>query len=91
MGIRLRVPELLAEHGMTAYGLHKASGGRISLSGAYRLAQGEFREVSAEMLDALCEVFGINDPGPLLVREKGARRERGTGASASRGKRKRQE
>ena len=72
--MRLRVPELLAEREMTPYALHKASGGRISLSAAYRLASGEFRAVSATVLDALCDVFGIDDPGPLFLRERGARR-----------------
>lgn len=72
--MRLRVPELLAEREMTPYALHKASGGRISLSAAYRLASGEFRAVSAIVLDALCDVFGIDDPGPLFLRERGARR-----------------
>ena len=68
--MRLRVAELLAERGMTPYALHKASAGRISLSAAYRLASGEFRAVSATVLDALCDVFGIEDPGPLFVRDR---------------------
>lgn len=71
--MRLRVPELLAERGMTAYRLSKESGGRISLTAAYRLARGEFAAVSAEVLDALCDVFEIDDPGPLFER-KGRRR-----------------
>lgn len=68
--MKLRIPELLREHGMTAYGLHKASGGRLSLSGAYRLARGEWKALSSEVLDVLCDVFGIDDPGPLFEREK---------------------
>lgn len=68
MTIRLRVPELLAEREMTAYAMHKASRGRISLPMAYRLAKGTFGFVSSEVLDALCEIFEIEDPGPLLVR-----------------------
>jgi hypothetical protein len=74
--MRLRVPELLAKHQMTPYALHKASGGRISLSAAYRLASGEFRAVSGTVLDALCDVFGIEDPGPLFVRERRPARRR---------------
>lgn len=66
--MRLRVRELLADRGMTPYGLHKASSGRISLSTAYRLAKGNFRSVSATVLDALCDVFEIDDPGPLFAR-----------------------
>jgi DNA-binding Xre family transcriptional regulator len=66
--MRLRVPELLAERGMTAYAMHKASRSRISLSMAYRLAKGSFGLISAEVLDALCDIFDIADPGPLLTR-----------------------
>ena len=72
--MRLRVPELLAERRMTAYALHKASDGRISLSTAYRLATGEFREVSSGVLEALCDVFAITDPGPLFERAPVAQR-----------------
>ena len=72
--MRLRVPELLAERDWTAYRLAKASGGRISMSAAYRLAKtGKFGEVSPAVLDALCDVFGIKDPGPLFAR-RGRRR-----------------
>ena len=60
---------------MTPYALHKASAGRISLSAAYRLASGEFRAVSATVLDALCDVFEIDDPGPLFKRERTGSRE----------------
>jgi hypothetical protein len=70
MTMRLRVPELLEEHEMTAYGLAKASNGRISLSTAYRLAAGEGGErPSMELLEALCEVFGIDDTGPLFAND----------------------
>jgi len=54
---------------MTAYALHKASGGRISMSMAYRLGKGTFGKISADVLEALCDIFDIQDPGPLLVRE----------------------
>lgn len=72
--LRLRVPELLAEHQMTAYGLHKASKGRISMSAAYRLATGDFGYVSRTVLEVLCDVFEIDDPGPLFERRSGRRR-----------------
>lgn len=72
--MRLRVPELLAGRKMTAYAMHKASGGRISLSMAYRLAKGKFGTISGDVLEALCDIFGIEDPGPLFLRERGARR-----------------
>jgi DNA-binding Xre family transcriptional regulator len=67
--MRLRVKELLADRGMTAYGLSKASKGKISLSAAYRLARGEIRAVPIEVLDVLCQVFEIRDPGPLFTRD----------------------
>ena len=67
--MRLRVPELLAERGWTAYQLAKRlEPYGISQSAAYRLARGSFGEVSAANLAALCDVFGIKDPGPLLTR-----------------------
>ncbi len=74
--MRLRVPQLLEQHGITAYELAKRSGGRISIPSAYRLAAGEFRQVSATVLDALCEVFAITDPGPLFERDPAPKRPR---------------
>lgn len=55
---------------MTPYALAKASNGRITRSMAYRLRSGNFGMVSNETLEALCDVFGIADPGPLFVREE---------------------
>ena len=66
--MRLRVPELLAEREWTAYELSKQSGGRISMSQAYRFARGEFRALSPDVVAALCAVFEIDAPGPLFVR-----------------------
>ena len=75
--MRLRVPELLAERNMTAYAMHKASNGRIGLSMAYRLSKGTFGMISADVLEALCDIFAIDDPGPLLTRDRGARKRAG--------------
>ena len=80
--MRLRVPELLADRDMTAYAMHKASGGRIGLSMAYRLAKGTFGMISADVLEALCDIFDIDDPGPLFTR--GDSPARGTRARTSR-------
>jgi DNA-binding Xre family transcriptional regulator len=81
--MRLRLPELMAQHKppLTAYAVAKASKGRISLSTIYRLNRNEGRVANfdGELLEALCEVFGVQ-PGKLLEREgtggKRARRRR---------------
>jgi DNA-binding Xre family transcriptional regulator len=72
MLMRLRIPELLAEHGITPYALSKKSGGRISMSTAYRLkdSKGRLETYRADMLEALCDVFRIEDLGDLLERDK---------------------
>lgn len=67
MPTRLRISELLETKGLTGYALHKASGGRISLSTAYRLAKGEERALRTDMVDALCDVLEC-EPGDLYHR-----------------------
>jgi DNA-binding Xre family transcriptional regulator len=67
--MKLRVRELLAERGITAYELAKRSRGRISESTAYRLAANEWKQLSSSVMDALCDVLDIADPGPLFARE----------------------
>jgi len=71
MDVRLRFPELLEEHGLTPYSLSKRSGGRISLSTAYRLARirGGMKLFQADLLETLCDVLGV-EPGELLERDK---------------------
>ena len=83
MGLRLRLPELLAEHGVTAYTVAQRSKGRISPSTLYRLSRsrGRVRYLDADLLDALCDVLGVS-PGDLLERQTKARRVRD---AASRG------
>lgn len=68
--MRLRLPELLDEHGLTAYAVAKRSEGRISLSTVYRLTRqrGRVANFDAGMLEALCDVFGVG-PDRLLERE----------------------
>ena len=77
MLMRLRIPELLEEHKLTPYGLSKRSGGRISLSAAYRLnrSEGRVQFFDADLLEALCDVFEIKSLDELLERE--AKRGRG--------------
>jgi hypothetical protein len=54
---------------MTPYQLWKESGERLSLSTCYRLARGDVDKISTSTVEALCDVFGIKDPGPLFARE----------------------
>ena len=72
--MQLKVPALLADRGWTAYQLAKASDGRISMSAAYRLATGDWKCLSSDVLDALCDTLEV-EPGDLFVRE-GKRRKR---------------
>jgi hypothetical protein len=71
MLMRLRIPELLRDHKLTPYALAKRSDGRISMSTAYRLkeAEGRLETYSAELLEALCDVFGIKSLDELLERD----------------------
>ena len=71
MDMRLRLPELLKEHDITAYEIAKRSGGRISPSTLYRLnrKRGAVELFSADLLEALCDVLGV-EPGELLERDR---------------------
>ncbi|MGI9076088.1 MAG: helix-turn-helix domain-containing protein [Gemmatimonadaceae bacterium] len=75
-GVRLRIPELLKEHGMTPYSLSKRSEGRISLSTAYRLARlnGRVKTFDAGMLEVMCEMFRCRSLDELLEREAGGKK-----------------
>lgn len=73
--MRLRVSKLLEERDLTAYALAKRSNGRISLPMAYRLAGDDFERISRRILEALCDVFEVEDVGLLF--ERGPRRNRG--------------
>src|SRR5690242_4985394 len=68
MPVRLRLPELLREHKITAYEVSKRSGFRISMSTIYRLAaqKGRVKNFNAELLEDLCVAFGFDDVGKLL-------------------------
>lgn len=74
--MRLTVPDLLAARGWTAYELAKRSEGHISISAAYRLAHGEWKCLSATVLDGLCIAFELDDPGQLFQRQKPRRKKR---------------
>lgn len=81
MEMRIRLPELLDEHGITAYELSKRSGNppRISLSTIYRLrkSRGKVANFDADLLEAICDVLGIDDVGEVLEREGAKRPRRG--------------
>jgi hypothetical protein len=69
--MRLRLPELIEAAELTPYALAKRSGGRISLSTAYRLCRmrGSLESFEARALDALCDVLGV-EPGDLFERQQ---------------------
>lgn len=73
----------MKERELTAYAVAQRSGGRISLSTAYRLARldGRVQTFDAEMLEALCDVFGVS-PGDLFERDTKPRRTRSRGAGS---------
>jgi len=70
-GVRLRIPELLKEKGLTPYALSKRSGGRVSMSAAYRYVRlkGKLKSFDGQLLETLCDVLQC-EPGELLEREK---------------------
>ena len=77
MRMRVRIPELLEERNLSAYGLARASGGRISLSAAYRLSRsrGRVQFFDNDLLEALCDVLEV-EPGDLFERDA-VKRKRG--------------
>lgn len=71
MLMRLRFPELLTDHKLTAYEVAKRSDGRISRSWAYRAKKlrGKLGTFGAVELEALCDVLGV-EPHVLLERDR---------------------
>lgn len=57
--LRLRIPELLTEAGLTAWGLHKAAPHAITPTMAYRLVRerGQLEAFPRKTLEALAEVL----------------------------------
>ena len=68
--MRLRLPELLGERGLTAHSAALHSRGRINGATLYRLvrSKGRVRLLDTDLLEALCDVLGV-EPGQLLERE----------------------
>lgn len=75
--VRLRIPEILEERGLTACHLAKNSGGRISLSAAYRYVRlrGRVKSFDGDLLATMCDVVGV-EPGQLLERDGAGKRKR---------------
>jgi DNA-binding Xre family transcriptional regulator len=63
--VRLKISELMARRGITAYALSKGS--HLSYPSAYRLSRagGLFGRLHTDTLDTLCEFFQVQ-PGTLL-------------------------
>lgn len=63
--VRLRIHQLMAERGITAYALSRGTG--LSYPSAYRLSRpsGSFGRLHADTLDRLCEFFEVQ-PGDLM-------------------------
>jgi DNA-binding Xre family transcriptional regulator len=75
MALRLRLPELLEERGMTPYAFSKATNGRVSMSTAYRVARmrGRLATFDATLLQAICDVLQV-EPGELFEQKRTRRR-----------------
>jgi DNA-binding Xre family transcriptional regulator len=71
MRMRTRFPELLRDSGLTPYEVAMRSRKRITLTKVYRLkkGRGKLPTYDAKMLDALCDIFGV-EPSELLERER---------------------
>jgi DNA-binding Xre family transcriptional regulator len=72
MNVRVRIDEMMAERGWSAYDVAKAikrSG--VSEMAVYRLARvhGKVKRLDMRLLAGLCDVFKV-EPGELLEREK---------------------
>ncbi len=91
MSIRLRIPELLEAAGLTAWGLHMASEGRVTASKAYRLVRrrGGLKSFDLATLEVLCDVLQV-EPGELFEREpaKAPPKKRGAKAPAKASKKR---
>jgi DNA-binding Xre family transcriptional regulator len=68
--VRLRLPELLKERGVTAYAVARDSGGRLAIRSLYRLVKrrGRVTMVSAKTIEALCDVLRAS-PNELIELE----------------------
>lgn len=63
--MKIMVPELLAEREWKPFDLVRKAG--IAQGTAYRLANGEAEAITMDVLDRLCDVFGV-EVGDIIVR-----------------------
>jgi DNA-binding Xre family transcriptional regulator len=61
--IKLKIPELLKEHHMSASALMRK--GDIAYATALRIAKGEAQSISFDLLNRLCILFGVGVDGIL--------------------------
>jgi hypothetical protein len=82
--LRLRIPELLTDAGLTAWGLHKAAPGAITATMAYRLVRerGQLETFPRKTLEALADVLGCEpcelltfDPPPAAPKKRAPRKQ----------------
>jgi DNA-binding Xre family transcriptional regulator len=91
--MRIRLPELLEERGLTPYKVahHPLNEGRIKLTTMYRLvrSRGTHPPFTADVLAALCDILEV-EPGELFERETAppTRAKKATKTPAKRGTRK---
>lgn len=66
--LKIRVPELLEERKWNPMDLVRRA--NIATGTAYRLANGDADAITMDVLDRLCEAFGV-DVGDIIVRDPG--------------------
>jgi DNA-binding Xre family transcriptional regulator len=66
--IKVKVPELLKERGLNATDLMRKA--NIAYATAYRLSKGQGTAISFDVLEALCEFFGVSVEEILEYQQK---------------------
>ncbi len=61
--IKVKVPQLLKQHGMNATDLMRKA--NIAYATAYRLSKGKGTAISFEVLESLCKLFNVPIEGIL--------------------------
>lgn len=76
--MRLRIPEILDERGLSYYELAKRSNGRISESTAHRYVfnKGQMRYFDGKIIEAICDILDVEIEDVLELESR--KRKRGT-------------